>query len=255
MDALITALSNDPAARPTAAAFGEQLAKVPALRTSPRDVRVGDEEATWGMLSRRLPSGSGQSATPKSRSYSVDGGNSRLAAISRAAAADAPRWRGKLRILALATALVTVTAPATAWLISDPASSAVPAATTPFTGSSEKSATVTARKDRLVVSVRSGASGDRAEQHLTTCREKLRAGDTVIKRAKIGVSNLSERVQARTDPNSGTVDLEEAMRSLTPEGAAEPNEVKRYKAAVKAYGDRRQACQHVAKRPSKSPPN
>ena len=89
----------------------------------------------------------------------------------------------------------------------------------------------------------------RAEQHLTTCREKLRAGDTVIKRAKIGVSNLSERVQARTDPNSGTVDLEEAMRSLTPEGAAEPNEVRRYKAAVKAYGDRRQACQHVPEAP------
>ena len=55
MDALITALSNDPAARPTAAAFGEQLAKVPALRTSPRDVRVGDEGATWGAVPACLP--------------------------------------------------------------------------------------------------------------------------------------------------------------------------------------------------------
>ena len=41
MDVLMTALSNDPVARPTASGFGEQLANVPAAPTLPRAVRLG----------------------------------------------------------------------------------------------------------------------------------------------------------------------------------------------------------------------
>ena len=87
MDVVMAALSNDPAARPTAAEFFGRLAKVP-LRTSKR-----------GSPDR---------------------------------AAEVPHRRGKRRmvILALTAALVTVIVSATAWLISKPASSGAPPATT-----------------------------------------------------------------------------------------------------------------------------
>ena len=78
----------------------------------------------------------------------------------------------------------------------------------------------------------------------------------MIKRARLGVNNLSERVQAQADPNSGSINLEEAKRMLTPTGVAEPKDVKRYKAAAERI------CQpspglssRCRTRPSKSPPN
>ena len=89
----------------------------------------------------------------------------------------------------------------------------------------------------------------RAEQLLSDCRKKVRAGDTVIKRARLGVHNLSERVQAPTDSNSVRVNLEEAKRILTPTGVAEPNDVKRYKAAADAYVNHRQTCKQVPNAP------
>ena len=95
-----------------------------------------------------------------------------------------------------------------------------------------------------------GPVAARAEQILTNCQEKVRAGDTVIKRARLGVSNLSERVQAQADPNSGRINLEEAKRILTATGVAEPKDVTRYKAAVKAYADHRQPCQQVPNAPT-----
>ena len=239
MDVLMTALSNDPVARPTASTFGEQLANVPAAPTSPRAVRLGADNGA-SVRSLRSRSAPRQSATWKSRSTAVAAATADLQGSHVAAAAQAPRSRGRLRILALATALVAVAAPATAWLISDPASSAVPAATTPFSSSSEKSATVTASTGSS-----SGSAAEpvatRAEQLLTDCRKKVRAGDTVIKRARLGVHNLSERVQAQTDPNSDRINLEEAKRILTPTGVAEPNDVKRYKAAANAYANHRQS--------------
>jgi serine/threonine protein kinase len=82
MDVLMTALSNDPADRPTAARFRDQLRNVPAP--------------------------------------------------GQVASVETQRWRGKRRVVipALYAALATVIAPAVAWLISEPAPSALPATIT-----------------------------------------------------------------------------------------------------------------------------
>jgi hypothetical protein len=82
----------------------------------------------------------------------------------------------------------------------------------------------------------------RAEQVLTNCQRRVRAGDTVIKRAEAGIMNISERVQAQTYPKSDRTVLEVTKNVFTPPAAAEPSDVKRYKAAVKAYADHSQPC-------------
>jgi serine/threonine protein kinase len=92
MDVVLTALADDPAARPTAASFFGRLANAP-LRTSKRG-RVGG------------------------------------AAKEGSAASTPERGRRRVVVLALA-ALVVVIASTAAWLISGPASSGVPAATRP----------------------------------------------------------------------------------------------------------------------------
>jgi serine/threonine protein kinase len=95
MDVLMSALSIDPAARPTAVEFRDRLADVAPPRTGRR----------------------GSAQNQRSR----DAG----------ARAEAPRRRGKVRVsvLALVAAVVIVGASATAWVIGDPASSSrVPAA-------------------------------------------------------------------------------------------------------------------------------
>jgi serine/threonine protein kinase len=248
MDVLMTALSPDPEARPTASGFGEQLANLPSPRTLPRGLRLGSDKPASDLSLRRR-------STP---SHSATSNNHSIAATAvpadwqraQVTAAEAPRSRGKRRtaILALAAALVTVTAPATAWLISDPASSAVPTPT-PSVSRSEQSGTVTSASTASSSPSVDGTVATRAEQLLTDCQRKVRAGETVIKRAKAGVSNLSERVQARTDPNSGRINLEATKRTFAPAGVAEPKEIKRYKAAVKAYADYRQPCTQVPKAP------
>jgi serine/threonine protein kinase len=82
MDVLMTALSNDPVDRPTAAEFRDQLTNVPAP--------------------------------------------------GKVASAEPQRWRGKRRVAipALVAALAIVIAPATAWLTSEPAPSAITSTTT-----------------------------------------------------------------------------------------------------------------------------
>jgi serine/threonine protein kinase len=84
MDVLMTALSDDPVDRPTAAKFRDELANVPATR------------------------------------------------ISKRGSAEAPRSRGRRRIVisALAAAFVTLIAPTMAWLSSEPTPSALPTAIT-----------------------------------------------------------------------------------------------------------------------------
>ena len=132
MDVLMTALSNDPGDRPTAARFRDQLANVPATGISKRGALVGAGEGTSSVSP---PAGSlvGHSATSSSHSIAV----AAVAADSRGvpgqvASAKAPRRRGKRRvaIAALAAALVTVVAPSMAWLISEPAPAALPATIT-----------------------------------------------------------------------------------------------------------------------------
>jgi serine/threonine protein kinase len=134
MDALMIALNNDPAARPTAARFRDQLANVPATSISKRRVLVGAGEDTSCVFPRGDSLVSGHSAISNSHSIAVTAVTAdSQRAPGQVASVAAPRWRGKRRVVipALAAALVTVIAPATTWLISEPAPSALPATIKP----------------------------------------------------------------------------------------------------------------------------
>jgi hypothetical protein len=133
MDVLMTALSNDPSARPTAAGFRDQLANVPAHHILQRG--LGDAEEA-------IPNGSGIGVAAITADSQL--------AVGQVASAEAPRSRAKRRVVvpALAAASVTLIASGTAWLISEPASLGGPAAITqsstpgglrPSVGSSEAS--------------------------------------------------------------------------------------------------------------------
>jgi serine/threonine protein kinase len=131
MDVLMTALSNDPAARPTAAIFRDQLANAP--RISKGETPVGVAEDTSSVSSRRPSVVSGHAAVSTSHNIAlkeVTPDSNR--APGQVASVAAPRRLGKSRrgIPVLAAALVTVIAPATAWFISQPTPSAVPTAIT-----------------------------------------------------------------------------------------------------------------------------
>jgi hypothetical protein len=128
MDVLMEALSNDPTARPTAAKFFGQLAKVP-LRTPRRGPLVRPAEDTSFGSRRRRSVVSGHSAVSNSHGVAVTPvAPDSERAPGRAPAAETPRQRGKRRagILVLTAALVTVIVSTTAWLISKPASSGAP---------------------------------------------------------------------------------------------------------------------------------
>ena len=120
MDVLLIALSNDPAARPTAATFRDLLANVPALGHPSAEARpeVGDEASA-----RRPVVAAAATAAPP--------------APGPEPPAEAPpsERRRRLGVLGLVAALVTVIASTTAWLVSEPASSGVPAATPPSAAS------------------------------------------------------------------------------------------------------------------------
>ena len=89
----MTALSNDPAARPTASGFGEQLAKVPAAATLTPGVRLGADDAAC-VRSPRRRSAPRQSATSNSRRRAVTAVTAD-AQHTQVAAAEAPRSQGK----------------------------------------------------------------------------------------------------------------------------------------------------------------
>ena len=131
MDVLMTALSNDPAARPTAATFRDQLANLP--RISKGGTLVGAAEDASSEPSHRPSIVSGHSAISNSHNIAlkeVTPDSNR--APGQVASVAAPRRLGKRRrgVPVLAAALVTVIAPTTAWLTSEPTPSAVPTAMT-----------------------------------------------------------------------------------------------------------------------------
>ncbi len=133
MDALMTALSNNPVDRPTAARFRDQLANVPATSISKRGALVGAGEDTSSVFPRGGSLVPGHSASSNSHSFAVTAVTAdSQRAPGQPTSAEAARWRGKRRavIPVLAAALVTVIALATAWLISEPAPSALPATIT-----------------------------------------------------------------------------------------------------------------------------
>jgi len=126
MDVLLTALSNDPTARPAAAKFRDQLANVPAPRASKRGLHVVVTEG------RSSVAPAAPAPVPVDAPTS-NIGSTAVAALTadsqqvpdQVASANAPRRRGKGRMLGVAAALVTVIASTTAWMINQPASSQV----------------------------------------------------------------------------------------------------------------------------------
>jgi serine/threonine protein kinase len=133
MDALMTALSIDPAARPTAARFRDQLANVPAPRMSKRGLHVGAAEDASSVSPGWRPVVPEHSTVSNGHSVAV----AAITADSQPAPGqvetlEAPRRRGRRRegVLAVAAAMVTVVASVTAWMINEPASSVVSPAIT-----------------------------------------------------------------------------------------------------------------------------
>ena len=161
MDVLMTALSNDPVDRPTAARFRDQLANVPATSISKRGALVGAGEDTSSVFPR------GGSLVPVAISNSHSIAVTAVPADSQrasgqVASAEAPRRRGRRRVVipALAAALVTVIAPTTAWLISEPAPSALPATSATRGGLSSSAGTSQASDPRPPTSTTTPGAGD-----------------------------------------------------------------------------------------------
>ena len=143
MDMLMTALSNDPAARPTAETFRDQLANVPAPpRILTGGALVGAAEDTSAVSLDRRSVLAGHSSISNSHriaptAVTADSNQ----APGQVASVAAPRWLGTRRkgIPVLAAALVALIAPATAWLTSEPTPSAVPTAITQSSAASQSS--------------------------------------------------------------------------------------------------------------------
>lgn len=132
MDALMTALSNDPGARPTAAQFRDQLANVPTPRMSRRGLHVPAADTAAMVPSRgSVVAGLATASNSNGAAATVATVDPQPAA-STVASTEAPRRQGRRRrgALALAAALVTVVGSGTVWLISEPASSGVSEAIT-----------------------------------------------------------------------------------------------------------------------------
>jgi serine/threonine protein kinase len=130
MDALMTALSNDPADRPTAARFRDQLANLPATSISNRGALVGPADTSSVFSRGGLATGHSALSNSHRRAGTAVTDSQRVA--GREGSAEAPRRGGKRLVVipALASAVVAVIASATAWLNSEPAPSALPAAIT-----------------------------------------------------------------------------------------------------------------------------
>ena len=126
MDILMAALSQDPAARPTAVSLRDQLAELPA-DLSKQVALVGDAEARSSVFPLVQPAGSGHSAVSTS-SHGVAvaaAGADSWQVPDRVSTAATPRSGGRRRVVvaALAAALIAVVASATTWLANQPAPS------------------------------------------------------------------------------------------------------------------------------------
>ena len=127
MDALMTALSADSAARPTAAEFRDRLAAVPGPR-----LRKGSPSLAGG---RQVPRDVPERRVLAGQLASTNGPEAARTGLAAAAQHDgarpvqhAPRGRRRIGILAAAAGLVMLAVTSTAWLIAEPASSGAPTA-------------------------------------------------------------------------------------------------------------------------------
>jgi len=122
MGVLMNALSNDPAARPTAATFGQDLAKVP-VPLSTRQLQVGAAVPASSGLPRKAPAIAMRSAISTRAGVTVRTVAVRSVRTPGEVAPFQSRQQGTRRtsVLALAAAaLVTTVASTAAWLISVP---------------------------------------------------------------------------------------------------------------------------------------
>lgn len=123
MGVLMSALSNDPAARPTAATFGDELAKVPALRTSTGQPHCATAVPTSSGFASSLSGDSMRSTISTSHGVAV---TTVVVSAQRSPGVEAPfegrrQERRRHSVLTLAAAaLVTTVASTAAWLISVP---------------------------------------------------------------------------------------------------------------------------------------
>ena len=145
MDVLMTALSTDPEARPTAAELRDQLAHVPALgftARGPRSAPAG--EATVILPGRRSEAGRASGAT--SRGEAAITAPETPPAPGRPSPARDGGWRGLRRVGALtaAAAMVTVVASVTVWVITKPTSSGVATPATQLASTPSAASTATA---------------------------------------------------------------------------------------------------------------
>ena len=126
-DALMTALSIDPAARPTAARFRDQLANVPAPRMSKRGLHVGAADDASLRVSWLAPCGSRAFDNLERPQCCCRSDNSRFAASS--GPGGGPRsttttWKTpRSAFWPWRRPWCTVVTSVTAWLINEPASS------------------------------------------------------------------------------------------------------------------------------------
>lgn len=244
MNLLLAALSHDPLARPSAAELRDQLATAGAPRPPGRG-RLAAVSADSASANAHNGPAVATSGT-ESNDHSVTARAWALAAESRPAAqptvdSSQPRSRAKGRtaMVALATTLVMAVVGLSAWLVNAPASSGSAAATR---SSASSMATMVAATSSARPSLPSGRAAAGPQQVLSTCRSKVRAGDTVIDRAEVGVSHVSEYVKARSDATAGRITQADMTRIINRVQLAGPRDLRRYQAAVKAYADRGQPC-------------
>ncbi len=85
--------------------------------------------------------------------------------------------------------------------------------------------------------------GDRtAQQALDDCRHSVQATDRILAAARVGIGHWSEHVQAQTDANAGTISQDEMAAIFKRTRLDGPDDVAKYKGAVKAHDVAKASC-------------
>lgn len=81
-----------------------------------------------------------------------------------------------------------------------------------------------------------------AADALDSCRDKVEAGDEVIKAAAVGIGHWSEHVQAQTDRFDGKISAEKLSSIFARTRVAGPDDLRRYDDATDAWDEADGAC-------------
>ncbi|MFL6025592.1 MAG: protein kinase domain-containing protein [Friedmanniella sp.] len=206
MTALTAALSDDPAARPTAAEFRDELR---ALQLSP---------------ARR---------------------QARPAAAAPAGHVRPRRRRRVTRLvpLAILAALFASGGIVTAWTVSRPVAPSAAGASHPTTvGSAVSSAASPPAGTDTGSASRHSAGNAAAVAVLAGCRTQVRASDAVVRQAAVGIGHWAAHVQAQTDANAGRIPAAELQGRFKRTRLAGPADVSRYQRALAAHAAARGTC-------------